>query len=521
MTNDSIPFLGDNLNTFKRKMWVKFIILIAIFVFSYFDALSSLVNTWSTRNDYSHGFLVPFISLYFIWLERKKLKHLPVHPQIIGGIIVMLTGSFLFIIASVSGVLMLQQVSIIVIIPGIVLTVLGTQYLIALILPLSYLILMVPVLDVFDQVQWPFQIVTSVISSILLNSLGIPTSRNVQFLEIPNVVLEVAPECSGMSYLTSIIAIGIPLAYFTLRKMWQRVTLIVIAIIIGILANGLRVTLIGIWTYYGGKDVHGPLHVFQGLFVSIVGFLFLFIFALLLNKISYFNSEGHPGKKSISMVRRNSPCDVVDVKQFNRAWIVAVVTLLSVGVYFYLYHVEPIPLNNPLKELHLEVQDWKEENERSYYKKPFTLQGVDSEIIKNYRNLSGREITVYVGYYEIQRQEKELIQDGLRRIYRNAKEYEIPVNNNRSILVNKAIFNDGSQDLLAMFWYNLNGRTVASRYRSKYFTAVDGFIRRRTNGAMIIVFTSLKNQDEIEAALKDEAEFVRNTFPLLNSFLSL
>ena len=61
-----------------------------------------------------------------------------------------------------------------------------------------------------------------------------------------------------------------------------------IGVIIGILANGVRVALICVWAYYyGGYNIHGPLHILQGLFVSIVGFIFLFILAWFLPKIPF------------------------------------------------------------------------------------------------------------------------------------------------------------------------------------------------------------------------------------------
>ena len=52
------------------------------------------------------------------------------------------------------------------------------------------------------------------------------------------------------------------------------------------LANGLRVALIGVWVYYGGQIVHGPVHVFQSLFVAWIGYAALLVGAWWLRRES-------------------------------------------------------------------------------------------------------------------------------------------------------------------------------------------------------------------------------------------
>jgi exosortase len=201
-------------------------------------------------------------------------------------------GSLMLMMGNIGGVVIFQELSLIIIIPGLILMLLGTRYLMALALPLAYLILMVPILDeVIDKIHWPFQVFSATMGSAPLKILNIPFFHKAQYIELPNITLEVAEECSGVRYLISIIAIGIPLAYFTQRGWLRKVALVIIAVITGILTNVVRVTLVIIWAYYGAKDIHGPFHMFQGLFVSMVGFLFLFVWAWILPKIPFSKAE--------------------------------------------------------------------------------------------------------------------------------------------------------------------------------------------------------------------------------------
>lgn len=272
-------------NSVIGNLWIKVGFLIGAFLFAYWRVLSLLVKVWD-RPDYSHGFLVPIIALYFVWTDKKRLKGLPVQPNIPGGIILIVISSFLLAIGNINGVSIIQELSLVLIIPGLVLMNMGTSYLKALFLPLAYLILMVPILDdVIEKIHWPFQLFTAIVSAKLLTIFGVPLFRNAQYIQLPSMTMEVAEACSGIRYLISIIAIAIPLAYFT-QKGWQRRSfLIILALLIGIVTNWMRVTLIGIWVYYYGEsDIHGPLHIFQGVFVSVVGFILLFIFAWFLSK---------------------------------------------------------------------------------------------------------------------------------------------------------------------------------------------------------------------------------------------
>ncbi len=140
--------------------------------------------------------------------------------------------------------------------------------------------------------------------------------------------------------------------------------------------------------------------------------------------------------------------------------------------------------------------------------------------MQSYRDASNRWIKVYIGYFESQSQNKELINYRLDWLYKNAQEIEVHLYNEGSIKVNKTIFKDGIDNSLALFWYDLNGRLIANNIMAKVITAINGLVKRRTNGAIIIVSSSLSNFDELEQVLKDEIEFVQTFLPLLPKYFS-
>ncbi|MEW6417378.1 MAG: exosortase C-terminal domain/associated protein EpsI [Nitrospirota bacterium] len=209
----------------------------------------------------------------------------------------------------------------------------------------------------------------------------------------------------------------------------------------------------------------------------------------------------------------------INTKKLNLTWLASTVILLSVGSFIHFHNSEPIPLNVPLNEIPLTIGNWKGENV-NYPEKMFNIQGVDSELNRVYRNTSGREIKLYIGYFESQKQDKELIHYQLQKLYNDAEEIEIPVGSHSPILVNKTVLKKDAQNSLVLYWYNLNGKIVVNRYKAKFLTALEGIIHGRTNGAIVIISSNMNDPDEMHKILNDEIEFVQTVLPLLDKYLS-
>ena len=51
----------------------------------YSDVLKKLALDWWNDPNYSHGFLIPFISIYWIWSQRKSLQSSQANPSCPGA----------------------------------------------------------------------------------------------------------------------------------------------------------------------------------------------------------------------------------------------------------------------------------------------------------------------------------------------------------------------------------------------------------------------------------------------------
>ncbi len=501
-----------------RITWLIVFILITMFALSFISALSSLVYTWTTRDEYSHGFLIPFISLYFIWADREKLKELPIQPNKIVGVLLIITSFFILIAGNISSLTMVQEISVLVVIPGLVLMILGIKYLRALALPLAYLVFMVPVFDVVvNRIMWPFQLISASMTVKFLELLRIPVVLDTNYIVLTHITLEVARECSGIMFLISIMAIAIPLAYFGLREWWLRGILFALAVIIAIVTNWLRIIFIALWSICGGKVLHGPYHILQGLFVSVIGIIFL-IAAVWILSVIFPDNQSQKLNNSVIDKDVMAKDFLLDMKQVNRALFIAIVVFLGAGCFVHLYKPKPVSLETPINELPITIGEWSVKGFSQNYSKPFVIQGPDSEIVRSYRSSSGREVGLYIGYFESQGDGKELVNEKTQMLYENSDAFEVLINSNSSIMVNRAILTVGTQKFLLLSLYDLNGRIVAGKYMVKFMTVLNGFLHRRTNGAVIVVYSELKRSDELNNVFDDEVEFVQEVVPILEDY---
>jgi hypothetical protein len=124
----SIPLMGDGssstypdvLGARKWTLPVSLLILSSMYLL-YAPVMVDLAKTWWARDDYSHGFLVPLISLYLIW-HRRELLDRDVLPAFPWGLSVVAVAGIMFVLGDAGGVITLQALSLVVMIAGLVLS---------------------------------------------------------------------------------------------------------------------------------------------------------------------------------------------------------------------------------------------------------------------------------------------------------------------------------------------------------------------------------------------------------------
>ena len=264
------------MNLTSRSLVALGVLLLSMAVL-YRNVVVKLVSDWANDDNYSHGFLIVPIALYFAWERRDRLAAAARRPAVLGLLVVL--GSLATLIAGILGAeLFLTRVSIIGLIAGTILYVLGWQHLRILSFPIAFLLLMVPLpAIIFNQIAFPLQLLASRFGEAALNAASIPVLREGNVIVLAHTTLEVAEACSGIRSLVSLLTLGIVYGYFSDSRAWMRSLIALATVPIAIVTNGMRVAGTGIAAhYYGPQVATGFFHEFSGWVVFIAAFALLF-----------------------------------------------------------------------------------------------------------------------------------------------------------------------------------------------------------------------------------------------------
>jgi exosortase len=239
----------------------------------YGPVLTQMVVQWWQDPDYSHGFVVPLFVGFVLYQRRNKLRQVALVPNNL-GFPVMLGAIVLLLAGTLGAELFVSRSSLLFLFGGMILFFAGWKMLRAMAFPLVFLVLMIPLPALlYNQVTFPLQLLASRLASNSLELVGIPVLREGNVLVLPNYSLEVVEACSGIRSLMSLIALAVAYGYFVEKRLWARITLVVLMLPIAVASNALRVVGAGVVTYFWGPQyAEGFFHFFQGwlIFVSAV-----------------------------------------------------------------------------------------------------------------------------------------------------------------------------------------------------------------------------------------------------------
>jgi len=268
-----------------RTTLLKSAIIVACLVLLYFRVLQGLVSDWIHMPDFSHGFLIPFVSIYFVYERRNQLKTLPLSGNWV-GLEWLILGVILLFFGKIANQWFTMEFSLLVVLCGIILYLLGKEFLRMLLFPLCFLIFMIPLPSILmQQITFPMQLFASKLASRSLDLMDIPVLREGNIIQLANASLEVAEACSGIRSLVSLLALSVVFAYFSQKTTLKRVLLVLLTFPIAIIANAARVTGTGILAHhYGDKIAQGFFHGFSGWILFVVAFVCLFVVGSLLSR---------------------------------------------------------------------------------------------------------------------------------------------------------------------------------------------------------------------------------------------
>lgn len=254
-------------------------LLITLFLLCYHTTLAWMLQRWGGVDSYySHGYLVPFISGYLIWLKREELRQIPPSSSTL-GLFLIIFAVFLHLMGTVLYVFSLSGFSIFFLILGSVLFLFGKEFTKVILFPLIFLIFMFPLpLAFLSLITFPLKILVAKAGVTVVNLLGVPVLRNGFDITIPGGNLVVGNPCSGLRSLIAFLALGAVMAYLTDISPSRKLILFLSSVPIAILSNAIRVPVLILISHFYGLKAASPESIWHnatGMLVFILGFILL------------------------------------------------------------------------------------------------------------------------------------------------------------------------------------------------------------------------------------------------------
>jgi exosortase len=170
--------------------------------------------------------------------------------------------------------------SVVIALAGITVYEFGFKQLVRWWLPFALICLSIPLPELITQaLALPLQFRASRMGAALLEMRNVPVRLAGNVIQLPGRELFVTEACSGLRSLTALLSMSVLIGALVLKRPVTRVALLLLAVPVAIVVNGIRVFLTGFLVYYVSPAYgEGFMHITEGwlLFLvslSILGFM--------------------------------------------------------------------------------------------------------------------------------------------------------------------------------------------------------------------------------------------------------
>ena len=215
-----------------------FAVAVAVLLACYWATVESLVGVWMNDGTYQYAFLIFPLSVWAAFDLRDRLRANPPVPSVWGLPAIALLVAIWYA-GHMLAVNLPRHFALVAMFPALVLACWGWHALWVLKFPLAYLVVFA--VPWGDAMVGPLQDITAHFAVHALNLTGVPVLMNGRELVTPSATWMVEQACSGVKFFIACTALGCMFAWLMYSRWWKRVTFVVLAAIVPVIANGFRV----------------------------------------------------------------------------------------------------------------------------------------------------------------------------------------------------------------------------------------------------------------------------------------
>jgi exosortase len=254
--------------------------------------LSSLARLALHDELATHILLIPLISAFFIYLERKRIFQTSRYCPSLGVPLLLTVGVLWYSLKtplfSLTEMDRLSAVAALIALVWIAAFLLfyGTRSLKAAAFPLLFLFLMIPLpATLLAHIVSVLQKGSATTCYALFQLIGVPVIRHGFQFSLPGIDIEVAEQCSGIHAALSLFIAGLPAQHVLLPETWKKVCFTLSILPIAIFKNAVRIVTISWLGIHVNPDFfHGPLHRRGGIPFSLLALALMAVLLWLLRR---------------------------------------------------------------------------------------------------------------------------------------------------------------------------------------------------------------------------------------------
>jgi EpsI family protein len=185
---------------------------------------------------------------------------------------------------------------------------------------------------------------------------------------------------------------------------------------------------------------------------------------------------------------------------------------------------EPALSRESLKNFPAGIGDWSLVNEHRMDESSMALLKVDDYIMRTYSNSKGETVSLYIGYFNTQREGKTnhsprqcLPGAGWSIVEAAPVMLKVADHHPDQLQVNRYLMERGSDRELFLFWYQGRGRQIANEYLTKAYLTLDSVTKNRTDGALIRLNSAASLSPD--SALRIQTDFIRSFYSILPEYI--
>ncbi len=508
------------------SLWIFTLLLLG---FTFKNSLYEMITTWIDVEEYGHGFFIPVISVYFLWMRRGELKFVEQLKDSLPGLLVVIMGLLLFVLGDLATLKIIEQYAFIITVTGIFLIAFGLPGLHVGAVPLLFLIFMVPFPPfIMNNLSSKLQLVSSWLGVEFIRACDIMVYLEGNVIDLGSYKLQVVDACSGLRYLFPLASLSFLCAYLFKGPVWQKILIFLSSAPLTIFMNSFRIGVIGIMVdNWGTKMAEGFLHDFEGwivfLFCMALLFLEMWLFSRLSGRKVAFNELVLiPSEWSDKGTQPKS--EVV----YNKSifLLISILFCAAITSNYIQGREDIIPTRKAFLTFPLHLGKWQGRNDYLTQNYLDGLKLTDYTIINYVSPESSANVNFYSAYYQSQRKGVSVHSpkgcipgDGWQITqFGQITIPDIKLEGN-AIEANRAIIQKGSSRQLVYYWFQQRGRSITNEYLVKWYLFYDAIAMNRTDGSLIRLVTNVGESEDINVADQRLQNFMKDVVTELPAYI--